>query len=262
MTRRTLFWTGTILAALLTCVAARLLSASGEAAIQSDGFVRSKDAASKRDMDESTQCAVSENRRCCIIQKQICCSYILEDLFFCAGLTLNTSGECTYYDYCLQPTSEIVSWTIDLEAQKKADDAAKSKAAAVANPEILSAAKSEAKAASEAATAGVGKAAKTDICSHRSVRKEVMDLTDTEWGKFVIAVQKLHETPDGTTGRSKFESFVHDHARLELQAHRGQYFLVRTKAIRDISRSTRLGLNAWVILYASMPMDISAHFLT
>lgn len=244
MTHRTPFRTGTIIAALLTSVATRLLSASDESAIQSDGSVRGKNAATKRHMNESSQCAVSENRRCCMIQKQICCSYILEDLFFCAGLTLNTSGSCIYYDYCLQPTSETVSWTVDLTVQKKDDDAEKAKVAAVAKAQNLSAAKSAATATFEAAAADAENAAKSEVCSHSSERKEVMDLTDAEWGKFVIAVQKLHETPDGITGRSKFESFVHDHARLELQAHRGQYFLVRIIATRDIPRSARLGLCA------------------
>lgn len=56
------------------------------------------------------------------------------------------------------------------------------------------------------------------------LRKEVMDLSKSEWTRFVKAVLKIHETPkDG--GDSIFTKYVRFHASYVLQWHGGQYFL-------------------------------------
>lgn len=95
------------------------------------------------------------------------------------------------------------------------------------------------------------------------VRKEVSDLSQTEWREYVRAVQKIHETPSGG-GDSVFSSFIRKHAVDALQWHGGQYFLPAHRqmiweyenALRQVNPDITLPYYDWSINNEQWPYDI------
>lgn len=63
-------------------------------------------------------------------------------------------------------------------------------------------------------------------CGPRRVRKEIRDMTDDEWNRFVNAVRQLMETPSRRDpNRNQFEDLAMIHRESVVEAHGGSYFV-------------------------------------